>query len=411
MGMSQEEISVKLGVDHKALNSGMETAGNTVKSWVKKRKTDEEEYTQFWKRELDKRTAADVEAASRAIQARRLLRQRAATREARINQEVGGGTLQESIRKATQEGGDEAGDSFGEHFTHKFQKKFSKQMFHLIIATLLGNIEQRWDELTKWMAEKLYSSLNEANERVAKTLEARNKELHGIREQQIKSPEEFEKRRAEAQYEMADEAGKYAILDAKRTENRQKRAALDEQLSRADAEETKVPIQAEINKLLVENFDIAEKISGVNEKMAEEKKKEREEEKNHNAQQLADSIKRGEILSAQDRRVQTAQANLEQGIKDPLMFTIGDLAQDNTNWGSRARDYQQNIDWAKWNVRHGNFGLAGEQKRRADDIMDNLKKENPFLVNPLEKLTAEAKQQNATLGRMLTDGIPIKTGE
>ena len=113
-------------------------------------------------------------------------------------------------------------------------------------------------------------------------------------------------------------------------------------------------------------------------------------------------------IAHQRDKANAASGKVGDAITDPLNFSIGDLAKDNTGWGARARESMQNLEWAQWNVRHGNFGLAGEQKRKADDIIAGIKKENPFLQDPLGDLKAEAILQNQNLQTIIKDGLQIK---
>ena len=59
----------------------------------------------------------------------------------------------------------------------------------------------------------------------------------------------------------------------------------------------------------------------------------------------------------------------------------------------------------------GNFDLAKQNMKDADETLSNLKRENPFLRDPLDKLTDEAKEQNLSLKRIISEGVSIKQPE
>lgn len=102
--MTREEITVEMGVGAAGIEHGLGIGNSYVQKWVGQVKGEEEKYTGWWNTELKKReemeVAASVRAASRSIQARRLLREREMAREAAAGAEqtaanavIGGGSV------------------------------------------------------------------------------------------------------------------------------------------------------------------------------------------------------------------------------------------------------------------------------------------------------------------------------
>lgn len=89
---TQEEIAIRLGIDSKAVRSGLNTVSTYLKQWQTRKKSDEENYTTWWKAELKKREEAEVSSAvrasSRSNRARQLLRQRAASRAGALSDDM-----------------------------------------------------------------------------------------------------------------------------------------------------------------------------------------------------------------------------------------------------------------------------------------------------------------------------------
>lgn len=103
-GTLREEVLVALGIDNSAVEQGLGVNRNHFKEYLEYLKTDERKYSDWWNTELKKREemeiASSVRAASRAIQARRLLRERETARELAANAEqaaantvIGGGSM------------------------------------------------------------------------------------------------------------------------------------------------------------------------------------------------------------------------------------------------------------------------------------------------------------------------------
>jgi hypothetical protein len=104
--MTKEEVLLSLGVDVSTMEGALGTGTSYANKWVENVKQQEQGYTGWWNRELKKREDMEVEAsvraASRSIQARRLLREREAARgavaqaeQSAANTIIGGGSMPE----------------------------------------------------------------------------------------------------------------------------------------------------------------------------------------------------------------------------------------------------------------------------------------------------------------------------
>jgi hypothetical protein len=102
--MTREEAVVEMGVDSSSIPAGLGTGQGYVRKWVDDVKSEETKYTSWWNTELKKReemeVTASVRAASRSIQARKLLRERESARgmaadaeQAAANTVIGRGSL------------------------------------------------------------------------------------------------------------------------------------------------------------------------------------------------------------------------------------------------------------------------------------------------------------------------------
>lgn len=305
--------------------------------------------------------------------------------------------------------GEAAGDSFGTKFEHKIGKKFSKQAFHIFFAGMFGSIEEHWKDLTEWMAEEIYGKLSKALEKTGKELDKRNRELKSVVAERDASKGAVEKAGGDFAYRQLDDGERYQFHDKKRDELRAQVWRLREEQARVGgAGEQDEIIQSKINRLTVEQIENQGKLNEAHDKLLEASKKTREEKEK---QVVTEREHRNDLIKSAHAAAVVGHNKYVDAIKAPLEFSIGDLAKDNTGWGRRARESQQNLEWAQWNVRHGNFGLAGEQKRKADDIIAGIKKENPFLQDPLGDLKTEAELQNKSLQTIIKDGLQIKASK
>jgi len=90
-GNLREEVLVAMGIDNSAVERGLGVHRSHFQEYLNFQRSEEGKYSNWWNTELKKRedaeVAASVRAASRSIQARRLLREREAAREAAANAE------------------------------------------------------------------------------------------------------------------------------------------------------------------------------------------------------------------------------------------------------------------------------------------------------------------------------------
>lgn len=98
----REDISIQMGVDNSQIDNQLAMTTRKTDAARDRQKRAEMEYTEFWKRELQKRDDAardaDVRAATRANRARQLQRQRETERTTRLNAELGAGSVPENMR-------------------------------------------------------------------------------------------------------------------------------------------------------------------------------------------------------------------------------------------------------------------------------------------------------------------------
>lgn len=104
MSTVREEVVATMGIDNSTVEAGLGITTSYVQKWVGTVKDEEAKYTDWWNTELKKReemeVTASVRAASRSIQARKLMREREAAagiaakaEQAAANAVIGGGSM------------------------------------------------------------------------------------------------------------------------------------------------------------------------------------------------------------------------------------------------------------------------------------------------------------------------------
>lgn len=144
---------------------------------------------------------------------------------------------------------------------------------------------------------------------------------------------------------------------------------------------------------------------------------EQEEIRRNTKEQLefGEKLKREREKPLKEAREASASSakRLEAAQRGRLEFTLDDMMREipNTVWGRQAGQIDQLQNWARQNAMFGNFDLAKSQAKRADQLFDDLKKQNPFLRDPLGDLKTEAAEQNNKLQEILSKGLMIRNSE
>jgi hypothetical protein len=219
--------------------------------------------------------------------------------------------------------------------------------------------------------EQQYETLRNAQTEAQDRAEAAANDMRAMRENEARMQREGWKRTAE---ESAQAAMQYATLDKKRME-----ALIDSWNYQQKMNEATDKIEAEREK------NLRTAVSLVNEKEAAEAR-------------TAENVK--------------AQNRVQRSINAEKTFTLADMAKADvlrgTRWGGMANEAMRNEEWARNNRLLGFQDLAAQQQRRADQIYEQIKKENPFLRDPQREMANDLKNQLEELRSINKNGVPIR---
>lgn len=130
--------------------------------------------------------------------------------------------------------------------------------------------------------------------------------------------------------------------------------------------------------------------------------------------------KQRDRLYAQSGRVHNAMDAVRESREAPYRFSLEDLASEGSwqrrrnrwfwsgpNDSGTAADIIDLRNDARMAYMNRNFARGDELRNRADQAFDTLAKQQPWLVNPQEKLVREANKQTALLEQMYTTGVKV----
>lgn len=154
----------------------------------------------------------------------------------------------------------------------------------------------------------------------------------------------------------------------------------------------------------IEVFQYTEKMADVTEKIEAERQK--------NLRTTVQLVKEKEEAEKRTSDQVRAQNKIQGEINKSHTFTLADMAKADvlrgTRWGGMARFALQNEEWARNNRMLGFNDLAAQQQKRADQLYDQLKKENPFLRDPQREMVTDLKNQLEELRIINKNGVAIK---
>lgn len=279
-----------------------------------------------------------------------------------------------------------------------------KRLVGINMVDMAQDAIRYWGVFTDWLGNNLFNVENFAL--VGRELEKWRTSLTNIRKEGQKLREEISDLNAKG---ISDEM-KMRDLEEQIPEAAFKMRREQERIAQIRREGSRVPaemivealrLEKDWKKLITEKEELQEKLNDAAEKENETRKK--------NLDVLVQQVKK---LEDARRNAGAADANLSRAQHRGREFSLDDLAKSQwlkgTPWQQKASQILQLRQWAKENAMAGFFGKSDLQTQRADKLFNDLKKANPFLVDPLDELIQKAEEQNAKLQEMLTSGLPIK---
>jgi hypothetical protein len=117
-------------------------------------------------------------------------------------------------------------------------------------------------------------------------------------------------------------------------------------------------------------------------------------------------------LATAEAQFAEAKARVHESIREPGMFTIGDLARDATPAGAVARRVSWLREGQAFHARMWRPGIADRFGNEADRITGLLGGTNPYLRDPTAKLIEQAEKQRTALDALVSmakkEGINIR---
>lgn len=278
-----------------------------------------------------------------------------------------------------------------------------KRLVGINMVDLAQDAIRYWGVFTEWLGKNMFNV--DAFAAVGRELEKWRQKLTGIRKEAQKLRDEIATLNAKG---ITDEMRMQDIEDQlpeiKFKMLREQRFAEEAKRTGADASEIilkALQYEKQWKELLVEKEELQEKLNEQADKENELRKK--------NLAVLVQSIKKVEDAR---RIAATADAALAKAQHAGREFTLSELASSQwlrgTPWQQKAAEILRLRQWAKENAMAGFTSRSDLQTQRADKLFNDLKKANPFLVDPLDELIQKADEQNATLQKIMNEGLPIK---
>lgn len=278
-----------------------------------------------------------------------------------------------------------------------------KRLVGINMVDMAQDAVRYWGVFTEWLANNLFNVDHFAA--VGRELEKWRDKMRNVRVEGMKLREEIAELDAKGvptAMKMKDVEEKLGEVGYKML--REQRYAAEAKRNGADA--TAIILQAlkyekEWKQLLVEKDELQEKLNDEAEKENDQRKQ--------NLAVLVQSIKKVD----EARRASTeANAAVASARRSGREFTLNELASSQwlqgTPWQQKAAQILQLRQWAKENAMAGFTQRSDLQTQRADKLFGDLKKANPFLVDPMEELVKKAEEQNMKLQKLLNEGMPIK---
>lgn len=156
--------------------------------------------------------------------------------------------------------GEGAGALFGNKFLSKMQRSLNKQAFHFVWSNLVGDVVQKWDELTKWMAQKWYDMAYEIGKTSVLAEEA--KQLRSLVLARDLANLELSTAEKKAEFDDASVIGKLDILEQEKLLADNKRASMESELAaNKELRDIETRLRGEWYKSSDEKLKLTEKIA------------------------------------------------------------------------------------------------------------------------------------------------------
>lgn len=280
-----------------------------------------------------------------------------------------------------------------------------KRLVGINMVEVVQDAIRYWGVFTEWLGNNLFNV--DAFAAVGRELEKWRLKITAIAKEAAKLREEIAKLDAsgiDTATKMKDvedqlPEAKFKMLREQETAAAFRRAGFMQQAATHTLEALK--FEKQWKQLLAEKEELQEKLNDEAEKENEQRKQ--------NLNVLVQSVKKIEDAR---RSAATAEAALAKAQHSGREFTLSELASSKwlqgTPWQQKAAEILRLRQWAKENAMAGFTSRSDLQTQRADKLFNDLKKANPFLVDPMDELIQKADEQNAKLQEMLTSGIAIK---
>ena len=248
MATTREEVQIRLGVDAKALQMGLDSASGYMAKWVKKQSAVEKEYTSFWISELNKRE------------------QKAAEIKANYSNSIAAKDF--SIAKQTEEKKAALMEFSAKTVSTKITTILKANLFFAVL-NLIHSMMPDWDKY--W--SKAYGIDEAGTEKMNQALERIKK----LREANMTGRDKLEARRRAAKLSSAAPDEKVSILSGEKTDTEAAIAKAQHDMDILDTKmrtsedkssewhrgnvEERARLDNELNELLIKQIDLTEELT------------------------------------------------------------------------------------------------------------------------------------------------------
>lgn len=278
-----------------------------------------------------------------------------------------------------------------------------------------------WSDVSKTVATEFWDGWYSSSNRMT---EITRKALRDTVELAQKAREKFKE--ASLDFELFavgdDDEKKLEVLNRRKVEAQEKQAKAEKELAKLQegmawavamddrAEQTRKigAKEAEINLLLVKSLEIEKEIGTV------ERSREKESEKARQKEERFQEKKRQQAKQEESQRktLSEASGNLYDFQRGRREFTIEEMASADfmkrTRWGRQAQQILRLQQWSKENAMLGFTQKSDWQQSRADKLMADLQKANPYLKDPQKELKEAMDKNWEKLEQIRIEGLHIK---
>lgn len=294
-----------------------------------------------------------------------------------------------------------------------------KGLVSMNVVGLGMKVAELWDRVTKTFFANMFSAqyqqFDVLSSKTVDNLRKLVKEASQARKKFQEASEDFK------MFTAKDETARLEILTKRRAEAeaKQDRIARDlmmrrkfyEMHSTALTAENRAKALADISALEIQiNLSKADGLKLEKEIAGEERKRMDKRKQDEARQSQVKELHDAKVLSAREAAVSAAES-LEGAKRARRTFTLEEMAaspfMQGTRWGNQAQWILQLQEWSKSNAMLGFQGRSDWQQKRADELMEDLQRRNPFLRDPLRDLKATADKQLDRLNKIAGEGVNI----